>query len=210
MIEDIDIIIWDLETTGFVAPESRILEIGAFIIRGDVIEHRQWVLNNQCEIPEKITEITGITKEIIEAEGKDPKECLEEFLPLLKAAKKNVTHNGIRFDIPFLVAYAEDVLKLLGTQKGELSELLRERAFDTAVYFKASKLRYVQNNYESYIEFAERVMNTRAVGLKFNLLLCCQEKGVDMTGITLHRAMADVQMTHELYKLIHKNENQII
>lgn len=204
MNDDIDIIIWDLETTGFVAPESRILEIGACIIRGDSVEHKQWVLNNQCEIPEKITEITGITKEIIEAEGRDPKECLEEFLPLLKAAKKNVTHNGIRFDIPFLIAYTDSVIQFMGNEQDLLSDLLRERAFDTAVHFKASKLRYVQNNYESYIEFAERVMNTRAFGVKYNLLLCCQEKGVDMAGITLHRAMADVQMTHELYKLIHK------
>ena len=108
--KEIDLIVWDLETTGFVAPECKILEIGCFIVRGEEVEQKHWVLNNNVEIPEKIVEITGITQAIIDAEGRDPKECLLEFLPLFKACKKNITHNGVRFDIPFLIETANQIL----------------------------------------------------------------------------------------------------
>lgn len=200
----ITMIVWDLETTGFVAPESKILEIGAFVFRGEEMETKHWVLDNKCEIPEKITEITGITQAIIDAEGRDPEECLIEFLDLVTHAEKNVTHNGVRFDIPFLIAYAGSILAHTPKELEAIRDLLEERAFDTAVFFKASKIGLTQRPHESYLQFAKKVMDTRAFGVKFNLLLCCTEKKVDMTGITLHRALADVQMTNELYKLITK------
>lgn len=202
MEKDIDVLIWDLETTGFVAPESKILEIGAFIVKGDTVEKKHWVLNNNCEIPEKITEITGITKEIIEAEGRDPVECLNEFLPYFKRCKKNVTHNGIKFDIPFLVEYASDLLGWTEQQKESVFKLIRQNAFDTAVHFKANKIGEKQNESESFVEFADRVMGTKAYGVKFSLGLCCDELNIDRTNIVQHRALADVYLTHEIYKLI--------
>lgn len=204
MEKDIDLIVWDLETTGFVAPECKILEIGSLIITGDVAEEKHWVLQNNCEIPEKITEITGITKAIIDAEGKDPKECCTEFLALLKRAKKNVTHNGVRFDIPFLTNYVADLLALTPEQKKEIVDDLELGAFDTAVHFKAKKVGRVQREGEPFIEFAKRVMDVRAFGVKFNLALCAQESNIDLTGIVAHRAMADVLVTHKIYQTLPK------
>ena len=202
---EIDMVIWDLETTGFVAPECKILEIGAFIVRGDTMERKHWVLNNiGHEIPEKIIEITGITQEIIDKEGRDPKECLEEFLPYLRIAKQNITHNGIRFDIPFLVNYASDVLEYNNQQSAELKEALEDMAFDTAVIVKAEKLGLKRREEESFLRFANRIMEIRAFGVKYNLGLCCEEYKIDLTGITLHRALGDVAMTCELYKHLTK------
>lgn len=41
-------VIWDLETTGFVAPACKILEIGAFIVlNDDTVETKHWVLDNK-------------------------------------------------------------------------------------------------------------------------------------------------------------------
>lgn len=203
-------IVWDLETTGFVAPEARILEIGCFIIRGDEIERKHWVLNNKIEIPERIVEITGITQEIIDAEGRDPAECLNEFLPLFKNCEKNITHNGVRFDIPFLVNYAADVLGWNEETKDAVFSLLRLTAFDTAVHFKAKKLGAVQEPKEHFINFADRVMMVRAYGVQFNLGLCIEECGIKK-DLVQHRAMADVELTHELYKHIHaKNETDTL
>lgn len=198
--KDIDLIVWDLETTGFVAPEAKILEIGCFIVKDGTVEQKHWVLNNQCDIPEKITELTGITKEIIEAEGRDPKECLLEFLPLFKRCKKNVTHNGVRFDIPFLLDYSAHVLEFTPEQKMATTNLIRSTAHDTAVEFKAKRLELQPFFRESYIQFADRVMSVRAYGLKFNLGLCCDEAQIDRTGIVQHRALADVDLTYRLYQ----------
>lgn len=200
---EIDYIVFDLETTGFVAPEAKILEIGCFIMQGGILTEKHWVFQNNCEIPEKITEITGITKEIIDKEGRDPKECLKEFLPLFKKAKKNITHNGIKFDIPFLVAYAADVMGYFPQETEAVTKLIRSKSFDTAVHFKADKLGLKPKAGEKFMHFADRVMSTWAKGIKFNLGLCCDEIGIDRTNIIQHRAMADVHLTHEIYKKIH-------
>lgn len=202
--QEIEFAVWDLETTGFVAPECKIIEIGLMVKYKDSDElmARSWVLNNECEIPEKITEITGFTKEMIDKDGRDPKECINEFLPYILQAPKNITHNGIKFDIPFLVAYVADLLGYSEDEKTALSELLRSAAYDTAVHFKAQKLGMIPDTGEHFDLFADRVMNVRAYGVKFNLGLCCEENNVDMSKITLHRALGDVAMTYELYKLI--------
>lgn len=199
--EPIDCIVWDLETTGFNAPECKILEIGCFIIRGDTVERRHWVLDNGVEIPEKITEITGITNDIIKAEGRDPKECLLEFLPLFKLCKKNITHNGVRFDIPFLLNTAKDILKFTPEQTMSVTNLIRSTAFDTAVHFKAKKLDMAPQFRESFVQFADRVMNVRAYGVKYTLGLCVEEMGIKHE-LVQHRAMADVELTYEVYKAI--------
>lgn len=201
--QDIDVLVWDLETTGFVAPAAKVIEIGALAIKdGVVLEEHHYVLDNACEIPEKITEITGITAEIIAADGKDPKECLSTFLPLFRRAKVNVTHNGVRFDIPFLTAYAADLFGYTPEQEHAMLTLLRTTAFDTAVHFKASQLGMYKHPAEQFAYFADRVMNVRAKGVFFNLAGCIDEIGFDRSSIVTHRALGDVQLTHELYKHI--------
>jgi len=194
-------IVWDIETTGFVAPEAKILEIGCLIVRGEDVEQKHWVLDNKVEIPQKITEITGITKEIIDKEGRDPVDCLTEFLLLFTECEQNITHNGVRFDIPFLLAYAADLFKWDEGAKTAKALLIRNTAFDTAVHCKAAKLNMSREGDEEYIDFAERVMNMRAYGVKYNLGLCCEEQGVRL-DVEQHRALADVALTHRLYKKI--------
>lgn len=201
MAKDIDLIVWDLETTGFNAPEDKILEIGCFIVRGVTLEKRHWVLDNKVDIPARITEITGINKSVIDAEGKDPKQCLLEFLPLFKSCKKNVTHNGVKFDIPFLVNTAEKILNFTPVQKKAVTKLIQDTAFDTAVHFKAKKLGLVQKENENFLDFANRVMEVKAYGIKFNLGVCVSELGIKK-DLVQHRAMADVELTHDVYNKI--------
>lgn len=197
-------IVWDLETTGFVAPVAKVIEIGCFIVKeSGEIKRKHWVLNNNIEIPERIVEITGITQEIIEKEGRDPKECLDEFLPLFKDCEENITHNGIKFDIPFLVNYASDVFGWDDNQEDTVTGLLRLTAFDTAVHFKAEKLGMERYDREHFVNFADRVMVVRAYGVKFNLGLCIEECGIKL-DLVQHRAMADVELTHALYKHINQ------
>lgn len=196
-------IVWDLETTGFVAPEAKILEIGCFVIRDGEIERKHWVLQNNVEIPDKIVEITGITKEIVEKEGRDPKECLLEFIDVFTGCDMNITHNGIKFDIPFFVNYAADVLGWTLEYKTKVEATMWESAFDTAVHFKSKKLGMEQELWcnESYLSFAKRVLNARKKGVHYNLGLCVEEAGIEL-DLVQHRAMADVELTYELFKTI--------
>jgi DNA polymerase III epsilon subunit-like protein len=198
-------IAWDLETSGLDFENDRILEIGAAIVRnGEITERKSWILNNGIQVPEEITQLTGITQELIEKEGRDPKLCLDEFLALLNGAGGHLTHNGMRFDIPFLIAQARHY------NAGQLSEEeyelfhthLRATAIDTAVLVKASKLGEKRMWNESFREFADRVMEIRAYGVKYNVGICCEEMGIDRSAITQHRALGDVELTHEIFKKI--------
>lgn len=200
-------IVWDLETNGFKAPENKILEIGLFKIEnGVVVDTKRWVLNYGIEISAEITAINGMTKEIIDAEGRDPKVCLEEFLQYVRESKANLTHNGVRFDIPFLV---DSVLGTLGeTWTIERIEKLRSHlestALDTAVFVKGGKLGMSRLWNESFKQYADRVMNTIARGVKYNVGICCQELGIDMSKATQHRALGDVEFTNEIFKALLK------
>lgn len=198
--EIVDYIVWDLETTGFVAPKDKILEIGLCIVYTNKKEvYKNWILNNNIEIPEKITEITTIDKNLIDAEGRDPEECLKEFLPIFRQCNKHITHNGVKFDIPFLVEYASDLLQWTEMQKMQVYNLLWEKAYDTAVAFKSSNLGMVQEPRESHVQFANRVMNVRSP-LKFNLGVVADFYQIDRSNITQHRALGDVDLTHEVFK----------
>ena len=56
----------DLETTGLSPKSDRILEIGAARVLNGVVEARySTLINPRMEIPAKITELTGITQEMV-------------------------------------------------------------------------------------------------------------------------------------------------
>lgn len=209
------LIVWDLETTGFVEnPDACIIEIGAMVfdthadaVSGTpwtLVSEHSWILQHHIDIPEKITEITGITREIIDAEGREAIICLREFTDLLVAVIRgggmHLTHNGFRFDIPFLVKQhaAFQVMDL--EYQREFRSMLESSGVDTAVFVKAMKLRMTQHEGESFKQFADRVMNVIAKGVKYNVGICCDEMGIDRSAITQHRANADVFLTSEIFK----------
>lgn len=203
-----NLIVWDLETSGFVEdPLARILEIGAMVVReGQIVSRHSWLLNHGIEIPAKITEITGITKELIDAEGKDPAESVKEFLSLFLDCTTNLTHNGIRFDLPFL---EKELLNIAGDDLEKISygkqmvEILTKSARDTAAEYKGRKLKMVQSDEEEFLDYAKRVLDTRVFGLKYNVATCCEDLGIDRTGIQQHRALADVELTYKIYQKLH-------
>ncbi len=197
-------IAWDLETDGFnAALGNHILEIGAaLVVDGEITERKSWLLNNDVQIPAHITAINTITKELLDAEGIDPKEALNEFFKFFVVGTPHLTHNGIRFDIPFLVEYATRIYGLTPEKKQDLSTRLYATAIDTAVIVKGRKLEMDRNWNETFKEYADRVMDVRAVGVKYNVALCCEELEIDTSGIQMHRALGDVELTHKIFQLL--------
>lgn len=195
-------VVWDLETTGLDPLTCKILEIGAMVVdNGVILSTHKWMLQNNIEIPEEIVKITGITKEIIEAEGKDPKACLGEFIDILKQnSYVNMTHNGFRFDIAFLVNQLKEVMGYDDTSLKAITNFITYRGVDTAVLVKAKKLNKPRLWYQSFKQWADEVMSIKAYGVKYNLSICCDEMGIDKSAVSLHRAGGDVYLTNEIYK----------
>ena len=101
MLEDYMVV--DLEMTGLRAKVDRILEIGAVRVeQGNTVAVFGQIINPRMEVPEQITELTGITNEMAR-EGCSVGKAVEEFrkfadgLPL-------IGHN-ILFDYSFLKQY---------------------------------------------------------------------------------------------------------
>lgn len=196
-------IAWDLETDGFDGTCGHILEIGAARIEnGAIVEKKSWLLNHNVEIPAHITAINTITKELLDAEGIDPKEALNQFFAFFKVGEPHLTHNGIRFDIPFLVENAATIYGLTPEKKQDLRARLNATAIDTAVIVKGKKLEMDRNWNEDFKTYADRVMEVRAVGVKYNVALCCEELEIPIEGIQMHRALGDVELTHEIFRRV--------
>ena len=193
--------VWDLETSGLNKATDKILEIGLAIVKdGEIHETHSWLLNNGITISEETTKLTGITQEMIDADGYDPKEALTEFFAIFDAKKPHLTHNGMRFDIPFL---AEQSMKIFGCTIGKWEELtnnLYGSSIDSAVLMKAKKLELPRMWNESFKDYADRVMEIRAFGVKYNVSVCCDDLGIDKSAVTMHRALGDVELTHQIYQ----------
>ena len=95
----------DIETTGFSSNRDDIIEIAALrVLDGKVIEKFDTLVNPEKEIPEKITNMTGITNEMVEDSP-----VIKEVMPVLVSFLGDypvVAHNS-DFDMRFLETNAE-------------------------------------------------------------------------------------------------------
>jgi DNA polymerase III epsilon subunit-like protein len=195
-------IAWDLETSGLDPNDSKILEIGAVLFRdGEVAEQKSWLLNHRIPIPEVITKITTLTKAQLDAEGGDPEESVNEFLSWFdRHGWPNLTHNGFRFDIPFLLQAVKSGGLHTPAQVEEIKERLYRNGVDSAALYKGKELGLERMWNENFAQYAARVLDTKKYGLRYNIAHCCKELGIDTANMKLHRALGDIFLTNEIYK----------
>jgi DNA polymerase III epsilon subunit family exonuclease len=99
-LDESTFVVFDLETTGAKAPPCRITEIGAFKVAGGRIsEDFHTMVNPQTPIPEFISQLTGITDDMV-ADAPRFSEVLGGFLEFVGDSVL-VAHNS-QFDMRFL------------------------------------------------------------------------------------------------------------
>jgi DNA polymerase III epsilon subunit-like protein len=193
-------VVWDLETSGLDSSKSEILEIACVTVRqGEVVDKWSALLNHNIDIDPEVSKIHGITKEMCAAEGIDPKEAMRKLVEAIYDAPAHVTHNGSRFDVPFLESKFDQEKLKDQFIAGEWDRAKR-RHIDTAALFKGAKMNVFRDWNESLQGYAARVMDMRVYGLKYNVGVCCDELGISREGVQQHRALADVLLTNEIYK----------
>ena len=96
-------IVFDLETTGLKPELHEIIEIGAIRVNRDSNKHDtfQTLVLPKKKIPAKITEITGITNEMVEKDGVNLDSAISQFLGFIGGLPL-VSYNS-EFDMSFLL-----------------------------------------------------------------------------------------------------------
>ncbi len=96
-------VVFDLETTGLKPEFHEIIEIGAIRVNRDSDHHDtfQALILPRKKIPKKITEITGITQNMVEKDGESLEMALPQFLEFIDELPL-VSFNA-EFDMAFLI-----------------------------------------------------------------------------------------------------------
>ena len=190
--------VFDLETTGFSSMNDDIIQIGILEIEdhepvGDAVSY---LVNpnfpGSFDVPEHITDITGIPSYMIFASGIDP----AFIIPIIAEKLRHtpiVSHNGIRFDKQFLEVACRKY-DALAPRDGLW--------LDTAALYKAMRMDEMSllNDCETFYEFGSKILDRRVKGLKYNLAYCCNDLGVDTFDLYLHRADCDCEATYRLFE----------
>ncbi|MCC8191972.1 MAG: type I-E CRISPR-associated endoribonuclease Cas2e [Ruminococcus sp.] len=93
-------ILIDLETTGLDEEKNQIIEIGALKVAGDTREKFHRLLYADETVPDSITELTGITMQMLADDGCDRKQSLVDLDRFI--GDMPLVGYNIRFDIKFL------------------------------------------------------------------------------------------------------------
>lgn len=93
-------VVFDTETTGLKDQFDKIIEIGALkVINNEIVEEFDCLINPEIEIPDIITDITGITDGMVKSE-RTIEEVLPEFLNFVGDLPV-ICHNA-PFDLGFI------------------------------------------------------------------------------------------------------------
>lgn len=97
-------VVLDLEMTGLSAKTDQIIEIGAVKIKDNqVVATMECLVNPKCKIPTRVTELTGITDEMVQS-GMDKDKAVEELLQFIDGYV--LVGQNITFDYSFLKQWA--------------------------------------------------------------------------------------------------------
>lgn len=97
-------VVLDLEMTGLSAKTDHIIEIGAVKIKNNtIVDTMECLVNPRCKIPTRVTELTGITDDMVRL-GRDKDEAILELLEFIDGYI--LVGQNINFDYSFLKQWA--------------------------------------------------------------------------------------------------------
>ena len=101
-------VVVDIETTGLDYARDEILELGAIrVVNHEVADSFSALIRIKSELPREISELTGITEEMISEEGTDLKSAVMQLWNFI--GQSPVVGHNLRFDRAFLTKASEEV-----------------------------------------------------------------------------------------------------
>lgn len=132
-------LVLDIETTGLSVVEDEIIEIGAIVVNGGIIEKEfQSLVKISKKIPPSIESLTGITDQLIDKNGRELSEVLPEFLEF--ASDLLVVSHNVEFDYGFLRAACKRFDLLLFSNQCIDTLVLARRLVDDVKNYKLTTL----------------------------------------------------------------------
>ncbi len=106
-------VVFDLETTGLDCTKHEIIEIGAIRVNRDSTKHDtfQALVKPLRKVPKRITDLTGITQSMVEADGGPIAKTVSEFLDF--AGELPLVSFNAEFDMGFLSIAAQKTGRLV-------------------------------------------------------------------------------------------------
>ncbi|NCP72114.1 3'-5' exonuclease [archaeon] len=147
-------IVLDIETTGLNRSKDQITEIAALKLEGNrIVDKFETLINPQMKIPAEITQLTGITDDMVKE-----KPTIQEVLPnFIDFIKKDilVAHNAI-FDIGFINHNLNLHLNQTLENKNICTMNLAKKIISTMPSYRLSSL---CNYFDIKNEYAHRAMS---------------------------------------------------
>lgn len=132
-------LVLDIETTGLSVVEDEIIEIGAIVVKGGIIDKEfQSLVKISKKIPPSIESLTGITNQLIDKNGRELSEVLPEFLEF--ASDLLVVSHNVEFDYGFLRAACKRFDLLLFSNQCIDTLVLARRLVDDVKNYKLTTL----------------------------------------------------------------------
>ena len=186
-------VIYDFETSGLNVYKEDVIEIGAKCVETDKVYNSLVIpmilAKAKQGIPSKITEITGITNDLLKKDGKKTLQAFLEFFNFLQDVYDQynditlVAHNGLSFDDLFL-------RRMLRYVQGE-GHTEFDEMFENIIYIDSLML-------SRYIHPTRRYHSMKDLCGLYNV-----------TNESAHRAMGDVNALVEIWSHLIKHVKQL-
>ena len=118
-----DYTVVDLEMTGLAAKLDKIIEIGAVKVRdGQIVDTYAMLVNPQIPVPQKVTELTGITDEMVSS-GEDMDKAVGGLIEFI--GDDVLVGQNINFDYSFIKQWAVNHKRTLSMSAYDTLKLAR-------------------------------------------------------------------------------------
>ena len=171
-----DFICFDLETTGLSPQNDRITEIGAVRIHnGEITDRFDTFVDPERPIPEKITQLTSITDEMVKGAPKEA-QALEQFFQFCGEDAVLVAHNA-SFDASFVRAalkrqgkpFVNTYIDTVTMARSLLADLKKATLDSVANYLKLKPFHHHRAEDDAavlgeiFLNFLERLKNSHGI-----------------------------------------------